>query len=150
MCSPLLQRCSSLQEKIDDKSALNKLAQFVEAQGGDPSYVFDPDKFEKASFTRELKADRDGYISKIECAEVGMSSLMLGGGRESLEDEIDLSVGIILNKKKGQKEAKGEVLATLYANNEDKADQALIRLKKAYEISDSYNGEKILIKKIFE
>ena len=139
-----------LKSKIDDKSALNKLAQFVEAQGGDPSYVFDPDKFEKASFTRELIADRDGYISKIECAEVGMSSLMLGGGRESLEDEIDLSVGIILNKKKGQKVFKGEVLATLYANNEDKADQALIRLKKAYEISDSYNGEKILIKKIFE
>ena len=96
-----------LKLKIDDKSALNKLAQFVEAQGGDPSYVFDPDKFEKASFTRELKADRDGYISKIECAEVGMSSLMLGGGRESLEDEIDLSVGIILNKKKGQKVFKG-------------------------------------------
>ncbi len=139
-----------LKSKIDDKSALNKLAQFVEAQGGDPSYVFDPDKFEKASFTRELKADRDGYISRIECAEVGMSSLMLGGGRESLDDEIDLSVGIILNKKKGQKVSKGDVLATLYANDEDKADQALIRLKNAYEISDSYNEKKILIKKIFE
>ena len=139
-----------LKSKIDDKSALNKLAQFVKAQGGDPSYVFDPDKFEKASFTRELKADRDGYISRIECAEVGMSSLMLGGGRESLDDEIDLSVGIILNKKKGQKVSKGEVLATLYANDEDKADQALIRLENAYEISDSYNEKKILIKKIFE
>ncbi len=139
-----------LKSKIEDKSGLKKLAEFVKAQGGDERYVYDPSLFPVAKLSRELKADKDGFVSAIICDEVGMSSLLLGGGRETLDDEIDLSVGIILSKKKGTEVKTGDVLATLYANDEARLENAYNRLKEAYKISDTFDGEKKLIKTIID
>lgn len=86
---------------IRDGSALRKLEQFVEAQGGDPAAVTDPDLLPKASMVVPVCADRDGFVEKIACEDIGICSLLLGGGRETKESEIDLSVGILLEKKKG-------------------------------------------------
>ena len=119
---------------ITDGSALKKMAEFVEAQGGDPSYVYDTDKFEKASIIEPVLSDREGYVSSIHTDEVGMTSLILGGGRETKESVIDLSVGIIIDKKIGSFVKKGEPLATLYANDRTKLEAAKERFLGAYTI----------------
>ena len=94
---------SMLLEVLNNKKALDKLADFIEAQGGDRNDVYNPDNLPKASKTIEFKADRDCYVSSIMSEDIGTASLLLGGGRRSKEDVIDLSVGIYLNKKVGEK-----------------------------------------------
>lgn len=124
-----------LQSTIDDGSALKKLAEFVEAQGGDSSYVWNPEKFPRTEFIEEIVATEDGYVSEIVTDEIGMTSLVLGGGRETKESEIDLSVGIKIHKKVGDYVRKGESLARLYANDVSKLKAAAPRLQAAYKLS---------------
>lgn len=119
---------------IRDGSALEKLAEFVAEQGGDASYVRHPEKFKKASLSLPIPAWEDGYITNIHTDEIGMTSLILGGGRETKESEIDLSVGMHLYQKLGQPVKKGEPLAVLYANDEKKLAAAAERFMKAYTI----------------
>lgn len=125
-----------LTEVIRNGSALRKLAEFVKAQGGDESYVYDPDKLPVAAICKPLLSPMEGYIQKIICDEVGICSLILGGGRETKESRIDLSVGIRLKKKVGDRVNKGEVLAEVYANDEKKLSDAMIRLQNAYRIGN--------------
>ena len=91
---------AALTKVIEDGSALRKLSEFVEAQGGDPTAVTDPSLLPKASMVVPVCADRDGFVGQIACEDVGICSLLLGGGRETKESKIDLSVGILLEKKK--------------------------------------------------
>ncbi len=137
-----------LQAKIADKSALDKLAAFVEAQGGDSSFVYHPEKLQVASDAVEIKAEKSGWITGIVCDEVGICSLILGGGRETKESEIDLSVGILLKKKIGDKVEVGDVLAVLYANDEAKAKEAEKRYLNACHIGDAPVEKPALIKGI--
>lgn len=137
-----------LQEKIADGSALDKLAAFVEAQGGDSSFVYHPEKLQIASDAIEIKAEKAGWITGIVCDEVGICSLILGGGRETKESEIDLSVGILLKKKIGDKVEVGDVLAVLYANDEAKAKEAKKRYLNACHIGNAPVETPALIKGI--
>lgn len=137
-----------LQAKIADKSALDKLAVFVEAQGGDSSFVYHPEKLQIASDAIEIKAEKAGWITGIVCDEVGICSLILGGGRETKESEIDLSVGILLKKKIGDKVEVGDVLAVLYANDEAKAKEAKKRYLNACHIGNAPVETPALIKGI--
>lgn len=123
---------------IEDGSALKKFAEFVEAQGGSPEFIFDTDKFEKAKYVVPVPAPKSGYVSHIQTDEIGMCSLILGGGRETKESVIDLSVGLILNKKLGDKVKEGEPLAYIHSNHPDKTDAAIERFLNAYTISESY------------
>ena len=123
---------------IEDGSALKKFAEFVEAQGGSPEFIFDTDKFEKAKYVVPVPAPKSGYVSHIQTDEVGMCSLILGGGRETKESVIDLSVGLILNKKLGDEVKEGEPLAYIHSNHPDKTDAAIERFLNAYTISESY------------
>ncbi len=123
-----------LKTVIDDGSALNKLAEFIEAQGGDKGMVYEPERLPKASIVTELKSPLDGYIERIICDEVGICSLILGGGRETKESRIDLSVGIVLKKKVGDHVSKGETLALIHANDEEKRKACEERLLSAYRI----------------
>ncbi len=143
-----LQAEKMLQEVIDNGKALDKLAEFVKAQGGDPSYVYEPDKFEVAKIRKEVPAPQAGYIQKIVCDEVGICSLILGGGRETKESEIDLSVGLVLHKKVGDYVEAGESLATIYANDEAKCKQATERFLAAYTISTEKKEKSELIKQV--
>lgn len=124
----LLQRC------IEDGSALRKLADFVEAQGGNREAVHDVSLLPAAALQEPLKAEEDGYVSHIACEEVGICSLLLGGGRETKESAIDLSVGIVLEKKVGDAVKAGDTLAVLHANDPDKLAAAKNRLRQAYTI----------------
>lgn len=130
-----------LQQVIEDGSALDKLAEFVKAQGGDERMVYHPEQLPKASLRDAVLASEDGYVEKILCDEVGICSLILGGGRETKESEIDLSVGIILEKKVGASVKKGDVLAYLYANDQQKLNIAKKRLLKAYKFSQEERKE---------
>lgn len=125
-----------LLENIKNGKALNKLAQFIEAQGGNPEWVFDTAFFKKAAYEEEVLSPIEGYVSHIACDEIGMCSLLLGGGRETKESEIDLAVGLILHKKCKDFVKKGESLATIYGNDPQKIKAAKERFLKAYTFSD--------------
>ena len=135
---------------IEDGSALDKLAAFVEAQGGDPSAVYDTERLPKASLIQPILAPRDGYISRIICDEVGIASLILGGGRETKTSDIDLSVGLVLTAKAGDHVKAGEPLAWLHANDRQKAEEAQKRFLSAYEFSEKPVSPHKLIKTILE
>ncbi len=124
----------ALEATITDRTALDKFAEFVRAQGGDDSSVYDTDKFPKATIIEEVKALSDGYVTSIITDEIGMTSLVLGGGRETKDSEIDLAVGIEIVKKIGDKIKKGDTLAVLYGNKPEKVMAARQRLLGAYVI----------------
>ncbi|MDD6811696.1 MAG: pyrimidine-nucleoside phosphorylase [Lachnospiraceae bacterium] len=125
-----------LSKIIEDGTALRKLAEFVEAQGGNPAAVYDTTLLPQASIVEEILSEKEGYIEKIICDEIGICSLILGGGRETKESKIDLSVGLVLHKKVGDYVKKGEALATVHANDRQKLEAAKERFVKAYHYCD--------------
>lgn len=139
-----------LKDTITSKKALNKFAEFVKAQGGDERAVYDTSLLPKASLTQDCYAASEGYISSIHSDEVGMVSLTLGGGRETKESKIDLSVGVVLKKKVGDYVKKGDVIATLYANSEEKLKAAKERFDKTYSYSDNEVKKPVFIKRIID
>lgn len=139
-----------LARAIADQSALKKLAQFVEAQGGDAKAVSHPEILPAASMVVPVCADTDGYIAQIACEDIGICSLLLGGGRETKESSIDLSVGIVLEKKKGDYVKAGEVFGYLHANEEKRLEAAIDKFRNAYRISAEKPDAEPLIKGIVE
>ncbi len=125
-----------LEQTIEDGSALKKLAQFIEAQGGDPKAVYESDLLPRAEFAEEIPSPREGYIEKIVCDEIGICSLILGGGRETKESDIDLAVGLVLKKKAGDYVRAGESLAVIHGNDKEKMKAAKVRFINAYSFSD--------------
>ena len=114
---------------IEDGSALDKFAQFVRAQGGDAAPVYDTSLLPVAGKTLEVTAKESGYVHRILAEDIGIACMTLGGGRETKESAIDLSVGIILEKK------NGDVLATIYGNDDAKMQAAYEKIAHAYEIA---------------
>lgn len=133
---------------IEDGSALDKLADFVEAQGGDRTAVYHPEKLPQASAVIPARAPRSGFVSRIACDEAGICSLILGGGRETKESVIDLSVGLVLQKKIGDYVEAGEPLALLHANDERKAAEAGKRFLEACVIGDTAPEKRPLIRAV--
>lgn len=125
-----------LQKTIDDGSALAKLAEFVHAQGGEDAAVYHTDLLPQASLVEEIPSGQSGYIRHIDTEEVGIVSLILGGGRETKESEIDLSVGLVLRKKVGDYVNAGESLAVIHANDPEKLRQAKERFCTTYHFSE--------------
>lgn len=120
---------------IKDGSALDKFAQFVRAQGGDAAPVYDTSLLPVAGKTLEVTAKESGYVHRILAEDIGIACMTLGGGRETKESAIDLSVGIILEKKNGDAVSDGEVLATIYGNDDAKMQAAYEKIAHAYEIA---------------
>ena len=133
-----------IREAISSGSALEKLKVFIENQGGDKRVVDDYSLFPQANIVVPIKAHRSGYISRIEAEEVGVSAMILGAGRETKDDELDLAAGIILNNKVGDYVNEGDILATMYLNKEEKLESAKERFIGAYSIVD----EKVEPKKL--
>ena len=120
---------------IEDGSALDKFAQFVRAQGGDAAPVYDTSLLPVAGKTLEVTAKESGYVHRILAEDIGIACMTLGGGRETKESAIDLSGGIILEKKNGDAVSDGEVLATIYGNDDAKMQAAYEKIAHAYEIA---------------
>ncbi len=128
---------SKVKEALENGSALQKLVDMVEAQGGDSGVIKDTSKFETASIEKEVISPYDGYITFMDTKECGIASCILGAGRETKEDVIDYSAGIVLKKKTGDKIKKGDVLAVLYGNKEEKIQPAEEQFLKALKVEDT-------------
>lgn len=124
-----------LQEVIDNGKALEKFKTFLSNQGGDASVVDEPSKLPTTQYQFELPAKRSGVVSEMIANEIGIASMMLGAGRQTKEDVIDLAVGLVLNKKVGDRVEEGESLLTIYANSED-VEQVKQKLYDNITISD--------------
>lgn len=141
---------SRLQGIMADGSAVEKLAQMVAAQGGDKQDVYDTERLPKATIIHEVKAQEDGYLTAIDAEAVGHASVVLGAGRLTKDMPIDLAVGLVLHKKRGDRVQKGDVLLTIHANKDELLQSALQELKGAYSISTEAPIEQPLIYKIIE
>ena len=135
-----------MENAVKDGSALNKFIQFIKAQGGDASYAKDLNKFVPAKYIIPVNAEADGYVHAMKAETFGLASMSLGGGRETFDDVIDMSVGIILNKKVGDEIKKGEPICYIHANDENKAKHAEEMIRKATTISpDKCDHMKLII-----
>ena len=133
-----LKECEQMAlDSIKTGSALNKLIEMVDAQGGDVSYIKDTDNFPKAKYCRQVLSPKDGYITSVDTEGYGVASLMLGAGRNRKEDEIDYTAGIILLAKTDDCIKKDHPLAIFYANNQELFDSAEQRFLQATVISDT-------------
>lgn len=135
-------------EQIQNGKAFAKLEQWIQKQGGDISYLENTEKFEKAKYVIPVIADRSGYVKSLDAQEIGKASMNLGAGRKKKEDNIDFSVGIILEKKTGNKVEKGENIAFVYANDEKLGQEISQDILNAYTIVDEIVEKKQDILKI--
>jgi pyrimidine-nucleoside phosphorylase len=117
------------EELLSNGSALAKFLEMCRQQGGDASINLAP-----ATFAIDFTASEDGFISEIHCEQVGMASLVLGGGRNKQDDRIDHHVGLELRKKTGDAVRSGECIATVHYNDETNLATATQLLKDAYRI----------------
>ncbi len=122
---------------IEDGSALRKFREFIAAQGGDVRQVDNPDLLPKARYVIQVPSPQDGYVQDIDALAVGLTTMILGGGREKKGDPIDHAVGVVLHKKVGDQVSTGEPLCEIHANDEAKAEEARQRLLNAYRVAES-------------
>ncbi len=125
---------------IENGKALEKFKQFIANQGGDISIVNNLDKLPQAKYKIELPSKFTGYVSEMIAEKIGKVAMLLGAGRAVKDDKIDLSVGIVLHKKIGDKIVKGESLLTIYSNNKNVNVEEI--KKKLYD--SIFIGDKIL------
>ena len=121
---------------IADGSALEKLKLMVERQGGDGSYIENPDQFEKAIYQHEIIANNSGYIGKMNTEEFGKAAVLLGAGREVKDDPIDMTAGIQFNKKTGDAVKQGDIVAIAYSSSKEKLQQGVQKISDIYDIVD--------------
>lgn len=136
-----------LKAQITNGEALKKLAELAEAQGGDGSYVLNPTKFESAKEIIPVIAKEAGYITYINALEIGVSSMLLGGGRETMNDIIDPAVGIVLNKKIEDYVQPGDVLAYVHTNGKN-TETVLNRVYNAFEFGTDLHKKELILKVI--
>lgn len=137
-------------EALSSGKALNKLAEFIAGQGGDPRVIEDHTLFPRPSCSSEIHSEADGFIGKIEARAIGLASQHSGAGRATKEDRIDLSAGIMLYKKVGDAVKKGDLLATVYGNDQTRVDKGAQEAAAAFFIQDSKPEENPLIKTVIQ
>ena len=133
-------------ENIKNGKAYNKFLELVQNQDGDIEYIKNIDKFEKAKYIIPVISDKDGFVEELNAEKIGLISVALGAGRVKKEDSIDKAVGIVLNKKISDKVQKGDVLAYVHANDEEKGKETAEKIKNIYKISEvEIKKEKIIL-----
>jgi pyrimidine-nucleoside phosphorylase len=126
-----------LEAHLDGGQALSKFKQWIAAQGGDTAHVDDPSLLPTARHIEQVPAQRSGYVAGLDAREVGLTSMLLGGGRSKKGDQIDHAVGIVLHAKVGDWVQEGQPLLTIHANDEAKLWGARQRLLAAFDWSDA-------------
>ncbi len=137
-------------EAILSGKALKTFADMVEAQGGNKSWILNPELFPKATYAQTVTAEEEGYIAKVDAESYGVASLLLGAGRNTKEDVIDFTAGIILCAKRGDYVKKGDPLAVLYSGKESGFTAAKERLLAATSIEKTKPAEMPLILDVVE
>ena len=139
-----LEECRvKVKDVLDNKTALNKLYNMVQAQGGDISVLKDYSLFPQARHVENIFSVEEGFITHIDAEECGIASVALGAGRTKKEDDIDHSAGIVLKKTIGDKVSKGDVLAEIYTSNSNSINEVKEKLLDAFK----FGNKKIEIKK---
>ena len=123
-------------ELISSGKALEKFRQMVELQGGDVRVIDDSNRLPQAKHTLQVSSAKAGYVTSMQCEQIGIACVILGGGRERKEDSVDPAVGIVLHKKVGDRVAAGEPLATIYYNAESQAARARQLIEASCEIAN--------------
>jgi pyrimidine-nucleoside phosphorylase len=137
-------------QALDDGSALNKLAEFIEGQGGDPEVINRYALFPQPACISKIYSQEDGFIGSIEAKIIGLASQHSGAGRATKDDNIDLSAGILLNKKVGETIQAGELLATVYGNDHRRVDKAALEAARAFHVQSSKPQVTNLVKKVIQ
>jgi pyrimidine-nucleoside phosphorylase/thymidine phosphorylase len=120
---------------VADGRALGKLAEIVEAQGGDPEAVRDPDRLPRAPHRRDVPAPASGFVSALDAEAIGLASVALGAGRARVEDRIEPAVGIVVHHKTGDRVERGEPLCTIHhGRGGEPPDRVATRLSAAWAI----------------
>lgn len=130
-------------EVINNGKAIEKFKLFVTNQGGDASVVDAPEKLPQAAYKIDVPAKEDGFVSEIVADQIGTAAMLLGAGRATKEDTIDLAVGIMLRKKVGDKVKKGEPLVTLYSNKKD-VEEVTSKIYNNITIQDKAEAPKLI------
>ena len=128
---------TKVEEVLRSGAALEKFATMVEAQGGDRSYIDNPNKFEPAKYTTHVRSTYRGYIHSMDTEGIGIAAMILGAGRKEAGDNIDYSAGIILHAKKGDYTDDGQIIATLYTNNEITLAEAESKFKGSLKFTQT-------------
>jgi pyrimidine-nucleoside phosphorylase/thymidine phosphorylase len=125
---------------IDSGRAREKFREMIGLQSGDPRVVDDPGLLPRAAAQRDVLCGRAGYVTRIECEQMGIASVVLGGGRASKEDAIDAAVGIVLNKKVGDRVEEDESLCRIHFNSPERARRAEQLIRASYQIGGAPEG----------
>ena len=125
----------SVSEALSTGKAYDKFKEWISAQGGDISYIEDTGKFKPAKYSVDVISEKTGYICRMDTEKIGICAGMLGAGRKTVNDSIDYSAGIVLDKKYGDRVNRGERLCTLYTNNEDGIGDIAGRYRAALDFS---------------
>ncbi len=121
-------------DALDSGKAFIKMREWITAQGGDVSFIDDTDKFAESDYCMQINAFAGGYITEMNCEKIGNAAMLLGAGRATKDDKIDMTAGIILHAKTGDYVSFGEPLCTLYSNNKDSLRSAADMFKSAITI----------------
>lgn len=137
-----------LDNAIKSGAALEKFKELIQSQGGDDSVIDDYSKFKQPAFKYELKSEFDGFVKNIDAYKIAYACKLLGAGREKKSDSIDFSAGVELRKIYGEKAEKGEVLAVLYSDSEEKLENALQGVRSAFDFCPDKPAHRTMVYKI--
>ncbi|WP_416199200.1 MAG: pyrimidine-nucleoside phosphorylase [Sporanaerobacter sp.] len=144
-CSDEVEARELLMEVVNSGKAYSKLLELVRYQHGDTDYIENPELLPKANYVVEVRSDMDGYIKSMNAEDIGKCALILGAGRETKESQIDLSAGIVLNKKVDEKVEKGDVLAYVHGNDMGKIEEVEKNIRNIIQIGEKNAETKKLI-----
>ena len=139
-----------LEEKIESGEGLRKLSEMIEAQGGDPRVAFDTSLLPKAKYLVDVVADRDGYVTGMITSDIGNAARLLGAGRLHKTDVLDLSVGLVMKVRVGERVRKGDVLCTLHAGDRSDVAGATELMRRSIDIGDVQPEARPLIRAVVE
>jgi pyrimidine-nucleoside phosphorylase len=122
---------------IGNGSALAKFREIITQQGGDPAVIDQPERLPQAQHQVPIPSPSTGFIASIQCEQVGVASLVLGGGRERKEEVIDPAVGLVLHKRVGDRVREGEPLCTIHYNSSARLAEAQALLRHAYRLAEN-------------
>ena len=141
---------ANVRRVIASGEALDTFAKMVQAQGGDPEWIYHPEHFPIAKYSKTVLSPRDGYITAIDAEGYGMASLLLGAGRSTKEDVIDPAAGLILHAKVGDAVKTGDPLVTLFTNDQCRLDAAEQRILEATQLGSDAPHRSPLILDVIE
>jgi len=133
---------------IESGAALAKFEEIIRLQGGDPAVIEDYGRLPQARHRREVASPGDGFLQSMDTEAVGLALCVLGAGRETVESVIDPAVGMRFHKRIGDSVRRGEPLATLYYNDEGRAQEAARRLVAACRMGEERAEPPVLIRRL--